>query len=253
MRHLSSAKTIAFLALFLLIVGGAYAAASSIPGPGGVISSCYQKNNGNLRVVKSGKKCKKSETALSWNQKGVTGATGAQGAQGAAGAQGTVGSPGTPGTPGGPGFVQLGSWAGSTSTLPASGIAVTFLGPTATLTTTATQSIAASGSSALATSTGTATIDLAMCIQPSTGGALQFLNPATAGAFQNLNVTTTRSSFAASAAGTPGAGTWNVGVCARNTSTQAVNANDWTIGYAFVSNNPPAAAASVSPAQSGHH
>jgi len=39
--------------------------------------------------------------------------------------------------------------------------------------------------------------------------------------------------------GAPGAGTWDVGMCVTNSAGAAINANDWSIGWAFVSNGLP--------------
>src|ERR1035437_6180067 len=102
--HLSYANAMSSIAVFMVLGGGAYAAVSSIPGPGGVIQGCYQKNKGTLRVIKPGQKCaKSSEVALSWNQKGVPGAPGAAGAVGATGAAGAAGAAGGAGSQGSPG------------------------------------------------------------------------------------------------------------------------------------------------------
>jgi hypothetical protein len=60
----------------LLVAGIAYAV---IPDANGVIHGCYAKD-GSLRVSDSG--CKKSETALDWNQSGPTGAAGPPGPPG---------------------------------------------------------------------------------------------------------------------------------------------------------------------------
>jgi hypothetical protein len=101
MRHIirhrpSPAMAVALLAP-LVALGGI--AVASIPGRGGVISACYQKNGGGLRVIDTAKhrnagKCGKSEKRLAWNQQGV------QGVKGDAGAMGTSGATGQPGAPG---------------------------------------------------------------------------------------------------------------------------------------------------------
>jgi type VI secretion system secreted protein Hcp len=67
----------------------------SIPGADGVISGCYNKNNGTLRVIDAPSvSCTSSEIAISWNQTGV------QGPAGPAGAKGEQGDPGPAGPPG---------------------------------------------------------------------------------------------------------------------------------------------------------
>ncbi len=106
-------------AILVVSVGVAYAA---IPDANGVIKGCFKKSGhddddddggpkGSLRVIDTakGEKCKKNETALSWNQKGPKGDkgdkgdTGAQGAQGVQGPQGPQGAQGVKGADGAPG------------------------------------------------------------------------------------------------------------------------------------------------------
>src|SRR6059058_5737807 len=96
--------------LLAAVAGAAVAAAiaggfawATIPASNGVIKACYQKNNGQLRVLDTGQACGPSELAIQWNQSGPQGATGAQGIQGSQGIQGLQGDPGAPGTPGGRG------------------------------------------------------------------------------------------------------------------------------------------------------
>lgn len=80
----------AVLAVGLTVGGVAYA---SIPGPSGVISGCYKRIGGALRVVDAGAgvRCNASETPLNWNQIGARGATGGQGPSGPAGPTGPIG------------------------------------------------------------------------------------------------------------------------------------------------------------------
>lgn len=71
----------------LLVLAAAGVAYASIPDAGGVIHGCYQKNNGQLRVIDTGKGQARnpSELGLTWSQtrpRGPTGATGATGATG---------------------------------------------------------------------------------------------------------------------------------------------------------------------------
>jgi len=75
-------------------------AMATIPGAGGTIQGCYQKNNGQLRVVDTSVDCRASEVAISWNEKGQKGDAGAPGADGAPGIQGPQGIPGVAGTNG---------------------------------------------------------------------------------------------------------------------------------------------------------
>ena len=57
----------------LATVGIGYAA---IPDSSGVLHGCYQKQNGNLRVVNSANDCRRSELAIQWNQRGPQGVPG---------------------------------------------------------------------------------------------------------------------------------------------------------------------------------
>jgi len=87
-------------AAFLVCAGVAAGAATIIPGPGGTITGCYQKVNGQLRVVDSATDCHPSENVLTWNQQGPKGATGATGATGPTGAKGATGPTGPKGATG---------------------------------------------------------------------------------------------------------------------------------------------------------
>lgn len=80
----------------------AFAAAGSlawaaIPGGNGLITACYDKTQGDLRVVETGAECRKYEHVLSWNERGVPGPTGPTGAQGPQGDQGPQGEQGVQG------------------------------------------------------------------------------------------------------------------------------------------------------------
>jgi hypothetical protein len=88
---------IAVVAGLVLAGGVAYA---SIPDAAGVIHGCYQKVNGQLRVIDTsrGGTCSPSENALSWNQTGPTGAQGPTGPTGAKGATGATGPTGAAGS-----------------------------------------------------------------------------------------------------------------------------------------------------------
>jgi hypothetical protein len=80
----------------LLVTAGGIAYAT-IPSTGGVISGCYEKRTGLLRVIDaaSGKTCMSFETPISWNQKGEQGLPGVQGEKGERGPQGPTGESGT--------------------------------------------------------------------------------------------------------------------------------------------------------------
>jgi hypothetical protein len=88
-------KVLVALGVAAALFGVATAVQASIPDSSGVIHGCYQKINGQLRVIDTdkGQACLASELALSWSQTGPTGATRPTGATGATGPPG----PQTPG------------------------------------------------------------------------------------------------------------------------------------------------------------
>jgi hypothetical protein len=96
-----------------LIVATSGVAVAAIPSSSGVVSACYSKKTGAVRVVDKAKKqkCRKGEKALSWSQKGPAGAPGATGNGGPQGPQGPQGPPGDPGTTGGTETLVNSDWA----------------------------------------------------------------------------------------------------------------------------------------------
>jgi type VI secretion system secreted protein Hcp len=78
---------------------GAAFAVGAIPSGDGTITGCYDKK-GNLRVVDTSADCAKSETALTWNQKGVPGTPGTNGTNGTNGDKGDKGDEGDVGAQG---------------------------------------------------------------------------------------------------------------------------------------------------------
>lgn len=96
-------RTVAALGVLVGVAGGTAALAgtiSSIVGSDGTINGCYQKQNGQLRVVARGDSCGPSELGLQWNQKGPKGDPGPQGLQGDVGPQGPAGETGPAGPTG---------------------------------------------------------------------------------------------------------------------------------------------------------
>jgi hypothetical protein len=71
---------VAYLALFVALGGGALAA-TGLVGSDGKIRGCVSAS-GQLKVLKSGKHCKRGETAIAWSQRGPAGDDGAPGAKG---------------------------------------------------------------------------------------------------------------------------------------------------------------------------
>ncbi len=96
-QHLSYANVAATLALVLALSGGAIAATGGFTS-NGKLQACVNEE-GALKLLKAGKRCKRGLHVVSWNQVGATGAKGLSGAPGAAGAPGAPGAPGSPGAP----------------------------------------------------------------------------------------------------------------------------------------------------------
>jgi hypothetical protein len=219
MRRLLAARgTSAILTAIAVLAaaGGGYALASA---RSNTITVCVNKRSG---ILYKARKCKRHDSRLRWNKVGP---------------RGPAGPPGPTGATGSPGVVSIGGWSGRVDTIPANDTFV-FAGATTKLTTAPGQSIAASGSAALATKVATTfTASVAVCIQPAAGGTLSLLDSNANGAFTDVTITNDTLSYAASAAGSPGAGTFNVGVCVRDESTsQAIDNADFSVGYAFVVN-----------------
>src|SRR6185312_14166625 len=88
------------------LLGGVTAIAhASIPSSTGEIKACYNKSNGDARIIDSARNCLTNESTITWNQKGATGATGPRGATGATGARGATGPIGPQGPTGATGAV----------------------------------------------------------------------------------------------------------------------------------------------------
>ena len=89
MDRLTHPTVVAYLALFVALGGGAYAATSQ-GGSDGKIRGCVS-GAGKLTVLKSGTKCKRGQTPIAWSQRGPVGAAGAAGPKGEPGAKGDPG------------------------------------------------------------------------------------------------------------------------------------------------------------------
>lgn len=95
------------LAVALVVVSFAVASLSAAsnpprtpPGSQAMITNCYHKRTGDLRVLVRGKKCRTFERMIVFSAIGPTGATGAAGATGAVGASGSAGATGAIGPTG---------------------------------------------------------------------------------------------------------------------------------------------------------
>jgi hypothetical protein len=83
-------RGLALALVFLLAAGGV--AAAAIPASNGVITGCYSKTTGALRVIdaEAGATCAKSEKRVTWNQQGPRGKQGVRGPKGAQGPPGVL-------------------------------------------------------------------------------------------------------------------------------------------------------------------
>lgn len=226
MRRLLAGRgtTIAVMGMLLaLVAGGSYALAAS---GSKTITVCVKKHGGGLYKAR---KCKKHDSKLSWNQQGPAGKAGKNGANGLNGA------PGTPGAKGSDGFQQIGTFGGDVGTIPGNVDAFVFAGPTTQVTTSATQGLTASGSASLGAS-NPVTVDVGICKQSAPSGPVTIL-AANQDLFQVVDLTANLTSYGISQTAAPGAGTWNVGMCVRDNSAQAVDNTDFSEGYAFVTNS----------------
>jgi hypothetical protein len=101
------------------------AALAAIPGAGGLITGCYNRTSGALRVIDAqavpAQKCTTKETQLTWNQTGPQGLTGPQGTPGLQGPQGLPGPQGLKGDTGATGPQGLPGVAGPTGPIGATG------------------------------------------------------------------------------------------------------------------------------------
>src|SRR5215467_790289 len=85
----------------LVILLGTSLTLATIPDPDGVISGCFSKSGGSLRIIDSAlDTCTNSETLLTWNQPGPPGLPGSQDPQNLAGPTGAAGPAGPGGSAG---------------------------------------------------------------------------------------------------------------------------------------------------------
>src|SRR5262245_32956451 len=100
-------KGVLALATFAVLAGGG-AALATIPGGGGVVNGCYDKDTGKLRVIDSATaSCKAGESPLNWNLVGPQGPAGPAGPAGAPGRDGAAGPQGPAGPAANPGYVTV--------------------------------------------------------------------------------------------------------------------------------------------------
>jgi hypothetical protein len=89
-------RTAVALAIVVAVPGVA-AWASADEGPRDSVHACVDRQNGRVRIVSPGDRCRRHERALEWNKEGPAGATGAPGAVGPQGPAGLTGEAGPAG------------------------------------------------------------------------------------------------------------------------------------------------------------
>ena len=222
-----------------LIVGGiAYA---TIPAANGVITGCYNKTSGALRVIDpSNTSCVAgTQTQLKWNQRGTPGApgaagaaggTGAPGKDGAPGAPGSNGSPGAPGAPGAQSVVSITEVHDNiTSSINLGASLRVWLGNPPTFTLAAGQHLLISLTAGLGSSKG-ATVQLQMCVGNVGGGPVGAANQGEQGISVDASSRLyTLTDFL------PYGGTIRAGLCIGGTGT--LDNNSTVTGWVMIVNN----------------
>lgn len=228
-----------------------------------VITACYQKNAGNLRIVEDPTLCKAPEIAVTWNLAGPAGPPGPAGPQGPAGSAGTSGAQGSAGPagpqgpagpagpagpqgPAGPAGVSapagsssggaalaVYSWAGPGAVIPKN--TAQFYGPTVTIATAAGQRLTGSATGSMGISgTDKVYAYISLCYQSTQGGPL---NAFAGQDYLEVQVTNIMVPLAVSTSVVPGAGTWKVGFCVHNQSFDVpIDNPDWVNGWVMLTN-----------------
>ena len=188
------------------------AATVALAPTGDVITACYKKVNGQLRIVSDPGSCNPSEIAISWS------IVGPQGPQGPTGVVSTA-------TLGG----DIGVVSGNSTEW-------VFAGPTVDITTTASQKITGVVQAPLGTTTaGVADFGYDLCYRSAgTSDPLTNFTGAGGASFGEVSDTAGRLSFTAAASALPGEGSWEVGYCVMNSGAIDLDNNDLVNGWVVV-------------------
>jgi len=201
------------------------------PAPdGNVLNGCYQKINGQLRIVSNPGQCNPSELPVSWNIVGPQGPAGPQGPTGAQGPEGPAG-------PQGPsGVVDTYALGGSIGIISGSSSQWIFAGPTVSVATTESQRVTGVVQAPLGTSAeGQASFGYDLCYR-SAGSSDALTNFAGSNHSVGEVSASDRLSFTAAGSVIPGAGAWEVGYCILNSGTLDLDDNDLVSGWVVVTN-----------------
>jgi hypothetical protein len=237
LRHRPQPATVIALIALVVAMGGTGYAAITLPKnsvgskqlkKGSVTNAKLASNAVTTGKVKNGSLLKDDFAAgqLPAGPAGAPGSKGDKGDKGDAGAKGDTGATGV---------VSTAEWTGLVGGIPGGTNNYVFAGPTGTVTTTATQRVTASASAAMGAASGTESTTLALCKQPDAGGALSELGGVDH--FQAaVAMDTPERVYSESQSGVPGAGTWKIGLCIQNPGATAITHNDYSIGWAIVTN-----------------
>ena len=105
-------RLVVCLAVIAAVVLGSGVAWAAIPSRDGVITGCYARSDGNLRIIDESRSCRRGEARLTWNESGAQGPAGEAGPQGEQGPQGEPGPQGPAGADGADGATGLTGPAG---------------------------------------------------------------------------------------------------------------------------------------------
>jgi hypothetical protein len=213
------------VAVAVLVLAGAGGALAADPPHATVAASAKGT------AKKFAKKYAKSYAAQYARRFAIQGPTGPQGPKGDKGDKGDTGSIGAPGTNGKDNIVQGARWAGSIGFL-APSADWKFAGPTVTVATNGTQALTAAATASLGATTP-GDFHASVCTAQGGGTPTPFKAPED---YTIVTAETERNSFGAADSFVPGAGTYTVGFCVENTSTN-LDTNDWATGWVVVTNS----------------
>jgi len=210
------------VAIAVLVIAGAGGALAADPPHATVAASA-------TRTAKTfAKKYAKSYAAQYARRFAIQGPAGPQGPKGDKGDTGGIGPPGSNGRDN---IVQGARWAGSIGFL-APSADWKFAGPTVTVATDGTQALTAAATASLGATTP-GDFHASVCTAQGGGTPTPFNSPAD---FTIVTARPARNSFGAANSFVPGAGTYTVGFCVQNSSTD-LDTNDWATGWVVVTNS----------------
>jgi hypothetical protein len=207
---------ISLIALAVIALSSATMAAQpQPPGPSGnVIYGCYNKVNGQMRIVSAEDECRPSEIATSWNEGGGQDA---------------------PSMPDSSGGIAISTFSGSIGTVAAHTYQFVFAGPTVIVSTTDAQRISGVAQAPLgASAAGFASFGYDLCYRMIGSSSAPSNFTGNSFSIARVSNTTGRLPFTAAASIVPGAGQWEVGYCVFNGGAIDLDNNDFLNGWIMV-------------------